>query len=225
MCQIPYFCCQNVGVRRKHTMVWGSTYGHIDMCWHVSFALWVYDNGWKIFVHDVHDWIHPFQVWEWPMDVPNLILLLAVPPMSMRLYTWTCWYVLAWIFCLSDVWQWMDKLCTWFMWLDPFLTDLKVAYGCAKVSYFSFCCQNRGVRRRYTMVWVSTHGPVVICTGLFHLPCGCMTVDRQALYMRCMTGSIPSRRQCSLWMYPNLILLLSECRGQEEAHPCVRLYI
>ena len=39
-----------------------------DVCWHISFALWIYGLGLICFQHEVHVWIHPFQASQCPVD-------------------------------------------------------------------------------------------------------------------------------------------------------------
>jgi hypothetical protein len=56
-----------------YIIVQGSAHGPDDMCWHVSFALWLYGLGITSFQHELHAWIHHFQVSQWPADWLSLI--------------------------------------------------------------------------------------------------------------------------------------------------------
>ena len=104
----------------------------------------------------------------------------------------TCIWVLACFICIVYVRQWIDKLLTWVVWLDPSLfRSLKVANRCTKMSWF---WNNQEVSNLHMIMWISDHG-LVMFAGIFHLLLGVF----HGLIIWCHGFNILERSETYTW--------------------------
>ena len=64
---------------------------------------------------------------------------------------------------------------------------------------------------------------LLMCLGMFHFPCICMAMARQASYMRSMHQSIPFRPQSNSMMCPYGIIM-TECEGWEAPYHAAKVF-
>ena len=199
-----------------------------DMCWHVPFALWVYDNGWESFQHELHTWIYPFWAlmwsavgltnfsWIWPFSV-HIQPYKNCTPLSMNLMICADMFHL----CPMCIWQRIEKLQMWTPCLDISFWGLKGSAGYL-ISH-GFGHLQSTYSHTNTKYFAPLSMNLMMYADMFLLPYECMAMDGQALKMICIPWSIPSMPHIGQQMCCSVMMDLSKSSTHPAVHLCMKL--